>query len=216
MKNRGFTLIELLVVISIISLLSTVVMASLNQSRKKAQIAGIKSDLQSIKTQAEISYSKTGDYSTVEADIAPILMHINSNGGTAAFVSSNFSLINEGYKRYAVSVKLNSDTTKNWSVSDSYNIVTWDTMDPNPIATKRSWSISKTDCKNSGGRLPTIEELKSLYDSGINAPSNYLNSEFYWSENQTANPSFAYVVNMSSGFLTGQSTAITYRRRCVR
>ena len=38
-KTKGFTLIELLVVISIISLLSSVVLASLNSSRDKARIA---------------------------------------------------------------------------------------------------------------------------------------------------------------------------------
>ncbi|MBI5133787.1 MAG: prepilin-type N-terminal cleavage/methylation domain-containing protein [Candidatus Taylorbacteria bacterium] len=43
MKNRAFTLIELLVVISIISLLSSVVLASLNSAREKARIASIRS-----------------------------------------------------------------------------------------------------------------------------------------------------------------------------
>ena len=37
--NRGFTLIELLVVISIVSLLASVVMASLNTARDKAKAA---------------------------------------------------------------------------------------------------------------------------------------------------------------------------------
>lgn len=37
MSNRGFTLIELLVVISIISLLSSILMTSINQSRIKAR-----------------------------------------------------------------------------------------------------------------------------------------------------------------------------------
>ena len=39
MKTKGFTLIELLVVISIISLMSSVVIASLNSARDKGRIA---------------------------------------------------------------------------------------------------------------------------------------------------------------------------------
>ena len=39
MRAKGFTLIELLVVISIISLLSSVVLSSLNAAREKARIA---------------------------------------------------------------------------------------------------------------------------------------------------------------------------------
>ena len=47
-QKRGFTLIELLVVIAIISLLSSIVFASLNSARNKARVARAASDLRQI------------------------------------------------------------------------------------------------------------------------------------------------------------------------
>ena len=60
--KRGFTLIELLVVISIISLLSSVVMASVNSARVKARDAKRKAELQEIVKALELYYDAYGRY----------------------------------------------------------------------------------------------------------------------------------------------------------
>jgi prepilin-type N-terminal cleavage/methylation domain-containing protein len=51
--GRGFTLIELLVVISIISILSSVVLASLNAGRIKANDNAVKAEMKQLAIQAE-------------------------------------------------------------------------------------------------------------------------------------------------------------------
>lgn len=61
-NQRGFSLIELLVIISIISLLSTIVISSLEISRQKARDAVRKSDLHQIHNALELYYVTIGDY----------------------------------------------------------------------------------------------------------------------------------------------------------
>ena len=61
-KKRGFTLIELLVVIALISLLSSVVFASLNSARAKARDARRISDIKQLQLALELSYANTGTY----------------------------------------------------------------------------------------------------------------------------------------------------------
>ena len=62
-KNKaGFTLIELLVVIAIISLLSSVVMASLNSARSKARDARRISDIKQLQLALGFYYDKYGSY----------------------------------------------------------------------------------------------------------------------------------------------------------
>lgn len=63
--QKGFTLIELLVVISIIGLLSSVVLASLNTARGKARDAERLSDLRALQTALELYRSTHGSYPAI-------------------------------------------------------------------------------------------------------------------------------------------------------
>lgn len=58
-NKKGFTLIELLVVIAIIGVLSSVVLLSVNTARGKGANAAIKSNLNGIRSQAEVYYDSS-------------------------------------------------------------------------------------------------------------------------------------------------------------
>ncbi len=60
-KKKGFTLIELLVVVSIIGLLSSVVLTSLNEARAKARDAVRISDLQQIQKALQLYYEDNNE-----------------------------------------------------------------------------------------------------------------------------------------------------------
>src|SRR5690606_26631362 len=61
-QRRGFSLIELLVIISIIMLLSTIVLSSLDLQRKKARDAVRKTDIQFLRSALELYSVTMGSY----------------------------------------------------------------------------------------------------------------------------------------------------------
>ncbi len=81
-KNNGFTLIELLVVISIIGVLSSVVLSSLNTARAKSRDARRLQDLVQMRTALEIFYAEKGRYPLVkDANGNPIETYTGTTPG---------------------------------------------------------------------------------------------------------------------------------------
>jgi general secretion pathway protein G len=85
-KQKGFTLIELLVVISIISLLSSIILASIQDARKKAQYVKFDTEFLALRTAVELYRSDHGgDYpdkikGTYLFLLKDIILELNSEG----------------------------------------------------------------------------------------------------------------------------------------
>lgn len=135
--QRGFTLVELMVVLSIISLMSSIVLASLSTARARAADAAIRTDLNNIRSFSQIYFSNLGQYSTAGASIGlsstcnsispqtPVTNITNDvafqeiiddavlkNGGLAAKCVATPTY-------FVVAVRLKSDATRAWCVDSS-------------------------------------------------------------------------------------------------
>jgi len=118
--KKGFTLIELLVVIAIIGILASVVLASLNTARGKGSNAAIKSQMSSVRAQAEIVYDPSQSYDKVcNATQDPQILSlynaaVANNGGTAGkcFSSATAYVV-------AVPLKVADGTSINWCVDST-------------------------------------------------------------------------------------------------
>ena len=64
MKHNGFTLIELLIVTSIIGLLAAIAIPKFTNTKERAQVATMKSDLRNLVTVEEIFLADSLKYST--------------------------------------------------------------------------------------------------------------------------------------------------------
>src|SRR3954469_19188466 len=85
-KVRGFTLIELLVVIAIIGVLASIVLASLDSSRKKGRDARRLADVKQLQLALELYYDQNNSF---PGDI--------SNAGTCGTGSCAALLTGPGY-----------------------------------------------------------------------------------------------------------------------
>jgi prepilin-type N-terminal cleavage/methylation domain-containing protein len=112
-NKKGFTLIELLVVIAIIGILAGIVLVSLSGARNSAKDARIISDMDQLRTAAELYYAKNNEYEgfCTDSDYEMIKEDIKSQvsgGGEIICVDED--------NEYCVKAKLNSEK---WRCIDS-------------------------------------------------------------------------------------------------
>ncbi len=246
-NNRAFTLIELLVVVAIIGILSSVVLASLNSAREKSNVALIKSTLKQLYNQAQINFTENGSFTNSNVSLADLTCTGPGNNlakivqpliDKGIFVKcfsfygtgSGGPYIGDDYLRFgATALMYDTNELKAWSV-DENGVVKWDTSDLTasnlPGGVTKSWSDAKTACLNNGGRLPSIEQLRTLYWAyyqGAGAtttpftPSGFIASNYWSSTPVPSSPTvYSYLQIMISGNLYYYSQANGAYVRCVR
>ncbi len=242
--KKGFTLIELLVVIAIIGILSAVVIASLNSAREKGKVAMIKSTLKNMQSQAELTYTTNGDYSTLYnsstydciGSLTKMAESLTNQGVTVKCYSRNSSSQNDVYLRFgATAIIYNTNSFKAWS-TDQNGVATWDQKGVDStgayvdadITSGMTLAISNSACAKAGGRLPSLEQLFTLSRAYYTASGNTsykptsvgFKASYYWSSVLSPLPSDnsqAYYVNFGADTSIGTSPVTNGGYvRCVR
>ncbi len=112
-SQQGFTLIELLVVISIIALLSSVVMSSLNSARTKGSDNAVKASMKQAYNQAELYRNDVGGYGS-----GPTGSTNATDCTTGVFADTRFAVIKSN-------ITQNAAATPNLTCSTGSNGQIW-------------------------------------------------------------------------------------------
>ena len=118
-SHSGFTIIELLVVMSIIALLSSALLVSLNTARKKTRDTVRKSDLKQLEIALEMNFNAKGAYTQEENCGSDTSFTGCDNNATGAWGANSdlLDLVSQGY----ISI-LPKDPVNNATYKYSYEV----------------------------------------------------------------------------------------------
>ena len=222
---NGFTLMELLLSVAIISLLASVVLASISGARESAREASILSSLDNANTQATLYYNQNGDYAGLcnNSGIEDIVSNLESTAdgvacftpeGGEQFISSSQAK-NLLPRDYGIGVKL-GDTYYAGSPAGSGTFFADDAP-----GGEMNWYPAKQACSDAGGRLssgPSV--LRAIYDIEESTPEGFM-GRWYWSGLESpSDSSKAYRVYLGGGYYGGYVKTISKSNynyvRCLR
>lgn len=83
--RKGFTLIELLIVVVIIGILAAIAIPKFADTKNKAYVTAMKSDLKNMVSAAEASYSDNNDYTKYTAPKGSSGVTLTFTGGAAGW-----------------------------------------------------------------------------------------------------------------------------------
>ena len=108
MNRKGFTLIELLIVVVIIGILAAIAIPKFSNTKEKALVSGMKSDLRNFASAEESYYADYTTYGTLaQLQSAPYnfkLSGVNTGSSAAAGTSWTLSISNVGVSNTATDV----------------------------------------------------------------------------------------------------------------
>jgi prepilin-type N-terminal cleavage/methylation domain-containing protein len=82
-KSRGFTLIELLIVVVIIGILAAIAIPKFANTKEKAYVASMKSDLRNLVTAEESYFADQVSYTTAQANL-----NYNASSGNTVVIGT--------------------------------------------------------------------------------------------------------------------------------
>ncbi|MGH7657682.1 MAG: type II secretion system protein, partial [Gemmatimonadales bacterium] len=94
MNRKGFTLIELLIVVVIIGILAAIAIPKFSNTKEKAVLASMKSDLRNFVTAQEAFFSDNNDYAGL---IGATQVNGIGGAGTVAFVATQGNVFVPNY-----------------------------------------------------------------------------------------------------------------------